>query len=835
MLTTSLRNAARSFRSNRLFSIINILGLSIGISAAIVIFWVAEYELSFDRFEPGRDRIYKVVQEGSFNGNPAHAGAVPGPLGAAVQKELTGIELTIPYFAYQHDGTAKVTVLSATNAAAGAAGADAAHPTTGAANSAATKPAVFNHQPGIVYTTPDYFSLVPHQWLIGSPQASMTNPFNVVLTESRAHQYFPDEKLTELIGKQLKYDDNLVTVSGIVKDETDHTDLGAAEFISHATIAKTQLQENFMMTRWDDWMAYSYLYLKLAPGTTQARAEAQLEALYKKNHPADPKSRDGWHLKLLPLREVHFSSLYGTLGHRAASKTALYSLLAIAAFLLLLATINFINLSTAQATRRAKEIGVRKTMGGSRWQLMRQFLGETFFLVLLATLLSMALTPVLIEAFSGFIPPEIHSDWLNHPGSLLFLALLIPVLTTLAGAYPAFLLSGFNPVKVLKDQHYSPASNTSGSRTRRILTVSQFVIAQFFVIATLLVGKQIYYGLNEDLGFRRTAVITFETPWDTSNVAKQHLFNAVKAIPGVEMASRGFFAPGGNGAAFGNISFKPRPDVKDGIVTRWGDSNYLHLYEIKLLAGRNVYNSDTIREVLINNTYARLLGFQRPEEALGQHLTYYGKKDVPIVGVMADFHEESTRSAILPLAFAGQAGSMVHIRLAAAAANWPSTIEKVRKAYHAAYPEADFEYSFVDDLVGKWYKAEQDIIHLLYWATGLTVLISCLGLLGLVVYTTNTRTKEIGIRKVLGATVAGIVRILSAEFLRLVLLASAIAIPVAWWAADRWLSNFAYRTPMSAWVFVAGGALLILVALLTLSFQTIKTALANPVKSLRTE
>jgi hypothetical protein len=309
----------------------------------------------------------------------------------------------------------------------------------------------------------------------------------------------------------------------------------------------------------------------------------------------------------------------------------------------------------------------------------------------------------------------------------------------------------------------------------------------------------------------------------------------VKAIPGVELASRGFFAPGGEGAAFGNISFRSRPDIRDAIVTRWGDADYIPLYGIKLLAGRNVHASDTITEVLINNTYARLLGFARPEDAIGQRLTYYGRKDVPIVGIMADFHEESTHKAILPLAFANQQGDIFHIRLSGDPGAWPATIDRLQREFHAVYPGDEFEYHFVDELVGKWYKADQDMIHLLYWATGLTIAISCLGLLGLVVYTTHTRTKEIGIRKVLGATVGSIVSILSLEFLRLVLLASAIAIPVAWWAADQWLSNFAYRTPMSAWVFIAGGLFLLAVAFLTLSFQTIKTALANPVRSLRTE
>ena len=797
--------ALRSLLRNKAFSLINMLGLSIGISSALAIFWIADYELSFDKFEPGRDRIYKVVQDANFSGNPAHASAVPAPLANAVHEVLTGIELTVPIFKYQRDGTAKVTVPNTTR--------------------------LFTKQPGIIYINPDYFRLVPHQWLAGSPQASLNEPFQVVLTESRARLYFPEDAPQNTVGKQLTYDkDMTVTVTGVVKDEKEHTDLGAAEFISHATIAKTAQQENFMMMEWNDWMAYSNLYIKLSPGSTKAGTEAKLATLYKKYTKPDPNNPAGWQLKLLPLSEIHFNTDYHTFGQRVASKPTLYALLAIAGFLLLLATINFINLSTAQATRRAKEIGIRKAMGGSRWQLIRQFMSETFLLVALATILSVALAPLLLGAFSSFIPPDLHTDWAGHPGSLLFLAGLMLTLTFLAGLYPAFLLSGYNPVRVLKDHWFTPDSRSSGVRLRKGLTVGQFVIAQFFVIATLVVGKQIYFGLNQDLGFRRDAILTFNTNQDSVPTRQQRLFNTLQAMPGVEKVSKGFLSPGG-GASIGNITFKPRPDVHADVYYRWGDSNYLPLYQIKLVAGRNVYNSDSVREALVNNTYARMLGYNKPEGILGQSITVNGQ-DVPIVGVMADFHEESMHQAIPPVTFISQVGGVFHVRLKTTSA---ATVDKIQKAFKEVYPDADWEYEFVSDLVAKWYKTEQNTMYLLYWATGLTILISCLGLLGLVIYTTNTRTKEIGIRKVLGAGVGSIIAALSGEFIRLVILASVITVPFAWWAANRWLQDFAYRTPINAWIFVGGIAGLLFVALITLSIQTIRAATANPIKSLRTE
>jgi putative ABC transport system permease protein len=798
--------ALRSLLRNKTFSLINMLGLSIGISSALVIFWIADYELSFDKFEPGRDRIYKVVQDANFSGNPVHAPAVPAPLAKAVHDELTGIELTIPLFKYQRDGTAKVTVPNTTR--------------------------LFTKQPGIMYINPDYFRLVPHQWLAGSPRTSLNEPFKVVLTESRARLYFPDEIPLNTVGKQLTYDKDLtLTVSGIVKDQAEHTDLGAAEFISHATIAKTgRLQDNFMMTEWNDWMAYSNLYIKLSPGSTKAGVEAQLASLYKKYTKPDPNDPAGWQPKLLPLSEMHFNTDYHTFGQRIASKSTLYGLLAIAGFLLALATINFINLSTAQATRRAKEIGIRKAMGGSRWQLIRQFMSETFLLVALATILSVALAPLLLGAFTSFIPPDLHADWTGHPGSLLFLAGLTLALTVLAGLYPAFLLSGYNPVRVLKDHWFTPDSHSSGVRLRKTLTVGQFVIAQFFVIATLVVGKQIYFGLNQDLGFRRDAIVTFNTDWDTLPSRQQRLLNTLQAMPEVEKVSKGFLSPGG-GASIGNIKFKPRPDVHADVYYRWGDSNYLPLYQIKLVAGRNVYNSATVREALVNSTYARMLGYNKPEGIVGQSLTVNGQ-DVPIVGVMADFHEESMHQAIPPVTFISQAGGVFHVRLKTVNA---AIVDKVQKAFKEVYPNADWEYEFVSDIVAKWYKTEQDTMYLLYWATGLTILISCLGLLGLVIYTTNTRTKEIGIRKVLGAGVGSIIAALSGEFIRLVILASVITLPFAWWAANRWLQGFAYRTPLNAWLFIGGITGLLFVALTTLSIQTIRAAIANPIKSLRTE
>jgi len=817
MLIIHFKTAFRNFRHNKIFSAINVVGLAIGISAALVIFLIVHYEFSYDRFEKNGDRIYRVVLDARFNGVDGHSAAVPAPLGAAIQNEVTGVELTVPVMQFQGDATAKVSIAKKDNNA----------------------PFILKNQPNIVFTNDQYFSLLSYQWIAGSPKSSLQNPFTVVLSESRTKRYFPSLSAADIIGKQITYNDDItVTVSGIVKDLDKTSSFTADEFISLPTIAKTHLENEFMMNVWNDWMAYSQLYIELSPGRTASQTEAQIKALYAKyNKDAykDANNYTGFHLQ--PLSDVHFNHLYPAVGQRLAHKPTLYGLLAIAAFLLLLGCINFINLMTANASQRAKEIGIRKTMGSSRKQLIFQFLAETFMITFIATIGSVFLTPILLKMFAGFTPPGLHFDLLHQPSIILFLMLLIVFVSLFSGLYPALILSGYKPVLVLKNQAFSNTNETRHAWIRKTLTVSQFVIAQFFIIATLMVSKQINYSLNADIGFTKNDIITFEIPRDTVATHTQQLLNEINAIPGVDVASTGFLSPEDKGVAFTNVSYAPKKDLKANVQIRWGDPNYIKVYNLKLIAGRNVEQSDTMKEFIINNTYAKLLGFQKPEDALGKQLSFNGK-NMPIVGVMQDFRDQGTHASISPMVFAGSNGSTFHIRLKpdnAGGKAWQTTIGKIQKAFKQIYPEADFDYKFFDATIASMYESEMKTASLLKWATGLAILISCLGLLGLVIFTTNSRTKEIGVRKVLGASVMQITSVLSKDFMKLVLIAFVIAAPIAYWASYKWLQDFAYRTKMSWWIFVLSGLAMLLIALITLSMQTIKSARANPVDSLRSE
>ncbi len=544
MLRNYFTIALRNFWRNKMFSIINVLGLSIGISAALVIFLIVHYELSFDKFEKNPDRIHRVVLDVKYSGDEGHSSAVPAPLSNAIQNEVSGVEETVPVMRFQGDGTAKVEVI------------DNNH-----------KPVVYKKQSEIIFTNNQYFEVMPFKWVIGSLETSLKEPFSVVLTESRAKQYFPGIAMNNIPGKQITYNDDVkTTVTGIVKDLNETTDFTSLEFISFPTIAKTNLQDRFMMNVWNDWMAYSTLYLKLADGTNAKRIEGQLKSLlkkYSKEANKDDKNTMSFHLQ--PLSDIHFNTTYSGFGMRTAHKQTLYGLLAIATFLLLLGCINFVNLTTANSAHRAKEIGIRKTIGSSKKQLVFQFLSETFFITIAATIVSVIIAPILLKIFADFIPLGLHFDILHQPVLILFLALLTIIVSFLSGLYRALILSAFKPVSVLKNQSYN-SSQTRSASTRKILTVSQFVIAQFFVIAAFMVSKQIHYSLNTDLGYKKDAILNFEAPFtmpfDKNEAHYTQLLNEIKSMPEVELASRGFLPPAMEGAAFGNIKYNDGKDER---------------------------------------------------------------------------------------------------------------------------------------------------------------------------------------------------------------------------------------------------------------------------------
>ena len=816
MLKNHFLVAFRTFWRNKTFSLINIFGLAIGISAALVIYLIVQYDFSFDKFHKDSDRIYRVVSNFSFSGENYYNSGVCYPMGNTLRKEATGLDLVVPF--KTGDDDTKVSIPGKSN-----------------------QPVVYKKQKHLVFVDESYFKLISYNWLAGSAAASLAQPYQVVLTQSSAKRYFPSLTPADVVGKEIYFNDTVISkVTGIVKDLEHNTDFTFNVFISRTTLETARMKEG-MYDGWDGTTSASQLLIKLSPGTSVASVEKSIFTLYTKYRRKEKDDNGKTTYALQPLGDIHFNNKYDNFDQRLAHKPTLYGLLAVAVFLLLLGCINFINLTTAQSIQRAKEIGIRKTLGSSKQQLVFQFLSETFFITAIATLLSIAMTPLLLKVFANFIPEGLHFSIIHQPGILLFLLALVVVVTLLSGFYPALILSGFKPVLVLKSQANSHSGKTGNAFLRKTLTVSQFVIAQVFIIATLLVSKQINYSLNKDLGFKKDAIVYFSTSWRDSNANRRTLLmERLKAIPEIAMISMSNAPPSSNSTWSSEMKFKDgKKEIQSDVQMKTVDTAYLGLYKMKLLAGSNLPYSDTPRNMIINETYARILGFKDPQQAIGKVIEW-DKRSLLIVGVAANFHQKSLHEAIRPLVLTTNKSQCRTVNIALQPQNasgtvWKSGIAKIEKIWKETYPEDDFEYHFLDDSIAKYYTAEKNISSLLLWATGLAIAISCLGLLGLVIYVTNQRTKEIGIRKVIGASIGQLVALLSKDFLKLVVIAFIIAVPVAYWGSYQWLQNFAYKTTISWWIFLSGGIIMLLAAMVILGIRTFKAANPNPVESLRSE
>jgi putative ABC transport system permease protein len=753
-----------------------------------------------------------VVSKFSFSGEVYYNSGVRSPMADAMNKEITGLDAVVPFRTW--DGDTKITIPATDKKEA----------------------VIFKKQGEIVYADERFFNLIGYQWIAGSAKIALLQPYQTVLTESNAKLYFPLLNPTEVIGRQVYFNDTLhATITGIVRDINYNTDFTFKTFMSRVTLASTSFDG------WNSTNGASQLFVKLSPGTSIAKVETAMNAMINSHEKKGPGDNSKSECKLQPLSDLHFNGDYGGYTNALASKSTLYSLLVVAAILLLLGCINFINLTTANASQRAKEIGIRKTMGSSRKQLVFQFLSETFLLTFTATILSVLLAPLILKAFSGFLPDGLHFKEIAKPAIILFLVLLVIVVTVISGFYPAIILSAFKPVLVLKNQAYANTGKTRNVWLRKSLTITQFVIAQVFIMGVILVSKQITYSLNKDMGFKKDAIVCVQTNYyDTVKSNKYTLQNKLKAIPEIAMVSLSTSPPSSGNTWSSTMIYKDgKKEIENDVQQKYADTNYVKLYQIKFLAGSNFAASDTVNAFVINETYAKALGFKDPQQAIGKKLEW-SNNQFPITGVIADFNQHSIREPVKPLVIGTWSNQQRTVNIALKPQNkdgtlWKRGIAKIEKAWKEVYPEDDFEYTFYDESIAKYYDAEKKTSSLLMWATGLAIFISCLGLLGLVIYTTTHRTKEIGVRKVLGASISQIVSMISKDFILLVLVGFVIAAPLAWIGMNKWLENFAYRTEISWWIFLFGGIVMILISVFTLSFQTIKAAMMNPVKSLRTE
>jgi len=831
MIKKQLFFALRRLSRHKLTTSINVLGLTLGVLSCLVIYLYVSFEFSYDKFHTDRDRIYRVVVWTSKSNGSHHEGAgMTPPLASDLRRESTGLSAVTGLY------TDDTRVLL---------------PKAG--KPAAVIPGVSDGEKlHMVFADSDYLAIFHYQWLAGNPATALQKPFSVVLTQSEAQRYFGKGNPADWMGRPLVYYDSLtVTVTGIVKDWQQNSDFGFKDLLSYNTIAHSFLQRD--MNGWNLWQSNVNAYVKLSPGTTVAQVEKQFPAFFDRHKQIGGDEKGG--LLLQPLADIHFNEAYYDSYGRRAHKPTLLALAAIALFILVIAAINFINLSTAQAILRAREVGVRKVLGSSRGGLIWQFLSETGIIIVAAMVLALLLANPIIRALHGFIPEGVRLD-LGDANTWLFIGLTILVTCLLAGWYPARALSSFLPVISLRGTGGQQLN--SKSYLRKGLIVFQFAVSLIFIIGTMMVGRQIHYVINTDLGFKKDAIVTFDVPRHDPN-RRTVLASEIRSFSGVQQVSLSSNTPQADGHNGTFLEYKGATDTKIDAGCDQIDPNYMSLYGLTLVAGRNFVVADTARRgsdpasagsspaqapfraFILNETAARALGFSRPADAVGQKVsTGYGGVLGPVVGIVKDFHSQSLHEKIPPFFFTTQsdAGGVLSVKLSSATLRISQVKELLTKmgaAFKRIYPESAFESRFFDESVQRLYDREQKTAQIMNIAMGIAIFISCMGLFGLAAFTANQRTREIGIRKVLGASVPHLVSLLSREFIVLVGLSTLIAAPVAGWAMHQWLQDFAYRTSMPWWIYVLAGTAAVAIALLTISFQAIRAATANPVRSLRSE
>ncbi|RFS24053.1 hypothetical protein DVR12_09220 [Chitinophaga silvatica] len=800
MFRNYLLVAIRNIRRNKIFSLINVLGLVIGIAASTFMFVLIYYELTYDKDQADKSRIFRVNTSFAIN-DAAPIGGVCFPLVQAVKEEVPEIEIAAPVFS--NHITRRITV--------------------DGKNFKNQKLASF------AFIDEDYFKLIKYEWLLGSPASSLNDPFSIVLTKSQATEYFPNLSIDKISGKQIILDDTIpVTVTGIVADLKGHSDFSFTQFLPLKISQTAPFKNFFHIDSWGNLSSSNTLMVKLRSESDTLKVRLALNAIQAVHTPKDEVRTMG----LEPFKNIHFTP-YNTF-NRTASISSLLTVATVAGLLLLLAIINFINLTTAKASSRARETGIRKSLGSTKKQLIWYYLIETAILTFIAAIIALLLLPVLVQLFKGFLPQDFLIEDCYKVEVILFLLGVSTLTTIIAGIYPAVVVARYQPVEVLKSQ---VIQSGGGSWIRKTLIVSQFTVAQCFIIGALLVSKQINFAINRDPGFSKDAVLVINTP-DRSNPLhlRQQLMERINTLPGVQTVSLGAIAPLASGAMFYTISYTNESGDQS-ILTemRFGDSLYLPLYKLKLLAGRNITTSESTTEWVANEQMVKAMGLRSPDEAIGKLVNGH-----PIVGVVGDFNTYSAQSPIRPLLLGNnlKESKNIHILLQQSgnrAVVWKQAIEKMEGLWKNIYPKSEFEYSFLDQAIENMYYADKQVNTLLNFSAILAMLISSIGLLGLVIFTTNKRTREIGIRKVLGASVWQVTHLLTLEFIKLVAIAFVFSIPLAWWYMNKWLSAYAYRTEMSWWVFVLGGIIMIILALITISFKTIRAATGNPVTALKTE
>jgi putative ABC transport system permease protein len=793
MIKNYLKIAFRNLWKHRAFSFINIMGLTVGMTAFFLIFLYVKFEVSYDSFHTKADRIYRIVTDLK---TPTETLNTSGPAWAVspnIKPEFPEIE-------------AEVRIDNA--------------------SLLVRKDDIKFQEDNSLFADSSFFKIFDFKLLKGNPQTALKEKFSIILSETAAKKYFGT---TDPVGQTVLLTEGgfSAKVTGIMQDIPENSQIKADMLVSMTTL--TQEFNKGLDGMWGNYGNRSYLLLK--PNVNVKALQTKFPAFLEKFNGDEMKQLQMYPTLILePLKDVYLRSTRD--GSKTGNITNVYIFTIVAIFILLIACFNFVNLTTARSAERAKEVGIRKVAGALKGQLAAQFIGESIILCLIAFVLSFIFSAILLSSFNQLSGKIISHNIFSNPQYLLVLFGAAIGIGILAGIYPALVLSSFQPVTVLKGRF---TTSIKGIILRKGLVVVQFTISIALIIATIVVYNQMNYMRSQDLGFNKDQKLIIDTHGDSSKLAFKQ---AVSTLPGVLSTSMAGSVPGGgNPGAYSKIENVKGDMQIANLDLYFVDYDYIPQFKMKMLAGRAFskdYGTDTTQAMVVNEAAMKMFGYSSPEQIIGKKFDQWGRNGM-IIGVVKDFHFRSLQEVIKPISMRIEPNGCDLVSISLSGNNIPATIAAIESKWKTMIPKRPFSYYFLDEFFDKQYRSEDRFGKLFLNFAILAIFISCLGLLGLASYSTMQRTKEIGVRKVLGASVANIVNLLSIDFLKLVIISFIIAAPLAWYFMYKWLQGFAYRIGIGWLVFVEAALTAIIIALITVSFQAIKAAVANPVKSLRTE
>jgi putative ABC transport system permease protein len=807
MFKNYIKIAIRNLWKNKAFSAINIFGLASGLAICLLILFYVNNELGYDQYNTKSNRIYRVDGDLQFGGNHFVLAQSPDPLGPTLKQDFPQVE---QYVRFRDHGGIMVK--------------------KGNENVEENK---------VIYTDSTLFSVFTLPMIQGDPSTALVQPNSVVITENTAKKYFNS---TDVVGKTMIIGDTgNYKITGVIKDIPKQSHFHYDFFISmYGQLSSYEINQ---------WTSNNFnTYIVLKKGTNADQLSSQLNGFVMRyvapvfksmNLTPEEFAKQGNHLhySLIPLEKIHlYSNKSGEL-EANGNIQYVYIFSLIAFFILLIACVNFMNLSTARSANRAKEVGVRKVLGSLRKNLIMQFLSESVLISFISLTLALVIAALLLPYFNQLSGKDMTLNLFLKPWLLPAAILLMIIVGLIAGSYPAFYLSSFKPVQVLKGKL---AKGFKSSWLRSGLVVFQFCISIILVIGTLVIYLQLNYIRNKDIGFDRSHVLIIKNTDALGRQAKV-FEDEVKKLNGVENATMTGYLPTAGWRSDSPLFPDATTDTKNAVSTQiWRiDENYIPALGMKMAMGRN-FSADFPTDssgIIINEAALKLFGFKDPLNRPLYYMNDFPKKDLTkfhIIGIVKNFNFNTLREEVTPLCFLYQPqNSSIAFRVHSA--NLPNLISLIQNKFKNLAPQQPFSYSFMDDDFNKTYSNEQRMGGISMTFSALAILIACLGLLGLITFAAEQRAKEIGIRKVLGASGGNIVSMLSKDFLKLVFIASLIAIPLAWWAMNKWLQGFAYRIQISWWILASAALLAVFIALVTIFYQAMKAAIANPVDSLRSE